>query len=428
MSEESNSRMTKGSEEQQEDLESTKPFDATAFQKKHAQEKVSESTDEIVVSLTDDGGESDALASGKSESIEDLESTKPMDDSYRHQSGDKGSGDNSTNSGSFNRTRVGLTHRKYISVTETNRNIRAAEEAATNDVYELKEMMARGAEAVLYRGVSGAFTYCVKSIRNNWSKVLGGGGASGGGEKLENVKYSTKLRHIQNEFEVSRKLNQDGPMPVVRMFALRRVTKMWKEVGYDLLMEYLDGHDLADKVLTRILPLEDKVRVLYQAAQALDYVHRKKIIHLDIKPSNFMLVNGKVKLIDFGVSVRNGYHSNAITGTGGYLSPEQICKDTIDEKTDVFAFGVAFSVFFGARPLTQPQEELMTRQARQEARIQLEGMDESLVREVPALQEMPEVADVLRLCTVPRRDKRIANCSQLLMMLQKRAEQYGITL
>jgi serine/threonine protein kinase len=124
------------------------------------------------------------------------------------------------------------------------------------------------------------------------------------------------------------------------MFGLRKVKRFGIELGYDLLMEYLDGHDLGDKVVGRVLSTEDKIKVVFQSVQALDYVHKHKLVHLDIKPSNFMLVKGSVKLIDFGVSVAIGHRANAVTGTGGYLSPEQVCKDVIDEKTDIFALGV----------------------------------------------------------------------------------------
>lgn len=321
-----------------------------------------------------------------------------------------------------------LTSRRYLTSNDSKRNLRAAQEAAQNDPYELKEMMAQGAEAILYRGTSGAFTYCVKCIRNNWSKLLGGAGSGSGGEKLKNVKYSTKLRHIHNEFAIAQKLTQEVEMPIVRMFALRRVTRLGVEIGYDLLMEHLSGHDLSDKVLQRVLPLSDKVKVLYDATCALDFVHRKKIIHLDIKPSNFMLAGGIVKLIDFGVSVERGYQATSVTGTGGYMSPEQICKDTIDEGTDLFALGIAFGVFFGGRPLNQPQDELMTKQSRQEARFQLDSLEQPLLRDTPALNELPKIAEVLRRCTIPRRDKRISSCHQLMHELKIAAEQHNITL
>lgn len=319
-----------------------------------------------------------------------------------------------------------LSRRRYLNRNDELRTAQLMKSAAENDPYEIKEVMARGAEAVLYRSVCGSFTFCAKAIRNNWNKLLGSAGKTS--EKLDNVAYRTKMRHIQNEFAISQILNEDGQMPIVRIYALRKVTKFGIELGYDLLMEYLTGHDLGDKVLNKVLPLEDKIRVMYQAIQALAFLHKKKVIHLDIKPSNFMLVNGKIKLIDFGVSVMSGYQSKAITGTGGYLSPEQICKDTIDERTDIFALGIAFGVFMGGQPLSQPQEELLTHQARNEARMHMNQSDIPALGSVPGLEEMPLISEAIRSCTIMRRDKRMPSCNALLAKFREAAETYGIIL
>ena len=330
--------------------------------------------------------------------------------------------DNSTTSSLM----ANLSRRRYLNRNDELRTAQAMKNAAANDPYEIKEVMARGAEAVLFRSVCGSFTFCAKSIRNNWNKLLGS--AAKTSEKLDNVAYRTKTRHIQNEFAISQMLNEDGHMPIVRIYALRKVTRFGIELGYDLLMEYLSGHDLGDKVLNKVLPLEDKIRVMYQAIQALAFLHKKKVIHLDIKPSNFMLVNGKIKLIDFGVSVMSGYQSKAITGTGGYLSPEQICKDTIDERTDIFALGIAFGVFMGGQPLTQPQDELLTHSAREEARMHMNQSDIPALTSVNGLNEMPLIAEAIRNCTIMRRDKRMPSCNALLAKFREAAETYGIVL
>ena len=330
--------------------------------------------------------------------------------------------DNSTTSSLM----ANLSRRRYLNRNDELRTVQLMKAAAENDPYEIKELMARGAEAVLYRSVCGSFTFCAKAIRNNWNKLLGAAGKAS--EKLDNVAYRTKMRHIQNEFAISQMLNEDGQMPIVRFYSLRKVTKFGIELGYDLLMEYLTGHDLGDKVLNKVLPLEDKIRVMYQAIQALAFLHKKKIIHLDIKPSNFMLVNGKIKLIDFGVSVMTGYQSKAITGTGGYLSPEQICKDTIDERTDIFALGIAFGVFMGGQPLTQPQDELLTHSAREEARMHMNQSDIPALSNVPGLNDMPLIAEAIRNCTIMRRDKRMPSCNALLAKFREAAETYGIIL
>ncbi len=321
-----------------------------------------------------------------------------------------------------------LSRRRYLDRRDDIRSIRASFEAAQADDYEIKEVMARGAEAVLYRAVCGAFTFCSKSIRNGWNKWLGSSASKGVEEKLDNVSYKTKTRHIQNEYAISQILNEENAMPIVRIYSLRRVRRFGIELGYDLLMEYLSGHDLGDKILGKVLPIEDKIRVMYQAVQALSFMHKKRVIHLDIKPSNFMLVSGKVKLIDFGVSVLAGHHPRAITGTGGYLSPEQVCKEMVDERSDLFALGIAFSVFLGGRPLTQPQDELVTKHCRDEARYHLEHTETPAVADIPALSEMPLITEAIRSCTIMRRDKRMPSCALLLAKLREGAEKYGIAL
>lgn len=318
------------------------------------------------------------------------------------------------------------TRRRYITQSKNKTDWKEAREALERSSYSLDQLLARGAEGVLYRGSCEGQLYCIKAVRNRLGKFIGSAITRRNEEKLEKVSYRTKVRHIKNEFAVGKKLYDDGPLPVVHIYDLRRIKRFGLEIGYDLIMEYLRGHDLGDKNLVKILSTEDKIKVFHQAVLALNYMHRRKIIHLDIKPSNFMLFNGQVKLIDFGVSVLSGYRANAITGTGGYLSPEQICKETLDESTDVFGMGVAFSVFFGAKPLSQSQEELMTRQVRQEARYHLGNTAIPIVAEIPELKDYPLIAELIRECTIPKRALRIGNCTVLANMLKRHAEGYGI--
>jgi len=326
------------------------------------------------------------------------------------------------------RNAIEPTQRRYITQSKNKADWKEAREALERSRYSLDELLARGAESVLYRGTCEGRLYCIKAVRNKLGKFIGQAITRRNDEKLEKVSYRTKMRHIKNEYAVARKLYDDGPLPVVHIYALRRVKRFGLEIGYDLIMEYLRGHDLSDKNLVKNLSTEDKIKVFHQAILALGYMHRRKIIHLDIKPSNFMLYDGQVKLIDFGVSVLSGFRANAITGTGGYLSPEQICKETLDEGTDIFALGVAFSVFFGAKPLSQTQEDLLTRQVRQEARYHLDNTTIPTVMEIPELKNHPRIAELIRECTIPKRAQRINNCNVLASMLKHQAEEYGIVI
>lgn len=321
-----------------------------------------------------------------------------------------------------------LTNRHYIARTNRGKDHKSIRQQAQQGTYRLDQIMARGAESVLYTGNCAGQQVCIKAVRNNLNKWIGDSTTRSQEEKLDSVSYRTKVRHITNEYEIAKLLYNDGDVPVVHIYALRKVKCLGIELGYDLIMELLHGHDLADKILSKTLTLEDKMNVFVQAVQALSYIHKRKLIHLDIKPSNFMLNNGHVKLIDFGVSVMNGYKPQAITGTGGYLSPEQICKETLDEATDIFALGLTFGVFFGGKALHQPQSDLLMKQTRLEAKYHLEQDNIPVIAELPELQGIPKFAEIIRNCTIPRRDMRTSNCQVLLSQLRAWANETGTAL
>ena len=304
----------------------------------------------------------------------------------------------------------------------------AIKKAAEKEDYKILEEVAKGAESVLYAGMVGGHRVCVKAIRNVLNKIVGASTTRGQVEKLTNVAYHTKLRHIQNEYKVSQKLFSEKEMPVVHIYALRKVTFLGIELGYDLIMELFNGMDLGEKELQKKLTLEEKIRVVYQCVKALDYLHKYGFIHLDIKPSNFILHNGVVKLLDFGVSVQSGYKPKAITGTGGYLSPEQICKETLDEKTDIYALGLTFAVLFGGKSLQQPQNELLSKQFRLDAKYHLDHDEMSVITELPELSELPDFAQIIKECSIPRREKRPANCQALIAKIKAWAAEIGFNL
>lgn len=307
-------------------------------------------------------------------------------------------------------------------------NYRDIKIAAASQPYKMGNMVARGAESVLYSGTVEGYPICIKAVRNSLNRWIGDSHTKNQKEKLDNVAYRTKVRHINNEFEISKMLYGDGELPVVHIYALRRVKSFGLELGYDLIMEPLNGHDMADKILGKNLGIEDKLNVFMQALAALDYVHKHKIVHLDIKPSNFMMNNDKLKLLDFGVSSTLGYRPTAITGTGGYLSPEQICKENVDERTDIFALGLTFCVFFGGKQLNQPQTELMMKQTRIEAKYHLEHDEKSVIADIPELASYPKIAEVIRNCSIPMRERRPANCGIIMSQLVSAAAASDIKL
>lgn len=124
-----------------------------------------------------------------------------------------------------------------------------------------------------------------------------------------------------------------------------------------LVMEYVDGITLTE-LLNRVeggTLTGDEVAYLVQAvAGALSFAHRSGVLHLDIKPSNIMIDReGAIKLCDFGMATlasAAGY-GDARGGTVGYMPPEQILGELVDERADVFSLAVvAWQALAGENP------------------------------------------------------------------------------
>lgn len=113
-----------------------------------------------------------------------------------------------------------------------------------------------------------------------------------------------------------------------------------------LVMEYVNGLSLSEllqRVEGGVLSFDEASHVLASVAQALSFAHENGVLHLDIKPANILIDrSGTVKLSDFGMAAlasAAGY-GGARGGTVGYMSPEQIVGDYVDERSDIFSLAV----------------------------------------------------------------------------------------
>ena len=145
-----------------------------------------------------------------------------------------------------------------------------------------------------------------------------------------------------------------------------------RQDGIDyLVMEYLEGETLADRLKRGALPLEQALRHAIEIAEALDRAHRQGIVHRDLKPGNVMITKSGAKLLDFGLAklrpadarpqsesalsalpTQDGALTGegTIVGTVPYMSPEQIEGAEPDARADVFAFGaVLYEMVTGRR-------------------------------------------------------------------------------
>jgi serine/threonine-protein kinase len=128
------------------------------------------------------------------------------------------------------------------------------------------------------------------------------------------------------------------------------------DVGPDyLVMEYIEGPTLAERISQGPIPLEEALGIAKQIADALEAAHEGHIVHRDLKPANIKIrPDGSVKVLDFGLAKTDeaaeltgdsptltaGTQPGMILGTAGYMSPEQARGQVVDKRADIWAFGV----------------------------------------------------------------------------------------
>jgi serine/threonine protein kinase len=132
-----------------------------------------------------------------------------------------------------------------------------------------------------------------------------------------------------------------------------------------LVLDYLEGETLAQCIARGPLPLDQVVSIVRQVGSALAAAHRGGIVHRDLKPQNIFLVPTEVdgrmveiaKVLDFGISKIRGSQTvktqdSALLGTPQYMAPEQATGQhaSVDERTDVFAFGAIVYEMLSGQP------------------------------------------------------------------------------
>jgi len=110
-------------------------------------------------------------------------------------------------------------------------------------------------------------------------------------------------------------------------------------------MEYLEGESL-EKIIARrpALPLATRLGYVLQTCCALDYAHRRGVIHRDVKPANIVVTrDGVVKVVDFGIArlaSASQTQTGTLLGTLAYMSPEQLRGQNAGARSDIWALGV----------------------------------------------------------------------------------------
>ena len=125
-----------------------------------------------------------------------------------------------------------------------------------------------------------------------------------------------------------------------------------------IIMELLDGHDLAETLRTcpTGLAVDVGVSLAIQVAQALQAAHASQIVHRDLKPANLFLQNsGGLKICDFGIARASDLTTNLTSygqavGTAYYMSPEQCLGQLVDARSDLYSLGCVLYELLTGRP------------------------------------------------------------------------------
>ena len=209
--------------------------------------------------------------------------------------------------------------------------------------YRVVDVIGQGGMGVVYRAVDETID------RQVAIKMLLGGGAED--EEL--------LARFHREVRSTANLQHKN---IVTVFALDD----FEGFPY-MVMEYLEGQSIAQMISSRRqLDVVEKLRLLGQVCEGLQYAHQRNIIHRDIKPANILVLkDGTAKIVDFGIArvgkneTRTLTQAGQIIGSIYYMSPEQLTPpSTVDARTDVYSTGVTLYQFItGELPFKSPDND-----------------------------------------------------------------------
>lgn len=183
---------------------------------------------------------------------------------------------------------------------------------------------------------------------------------------------------------------------------------------YYFTMELVKGSTLTQKIAT--LSIQDAARMFLEIADALDYAHKRGIIHRDIKPDNILIgPDGEPKLTDLGIAVLDQTDMKQsgprVLGTPHYMSPEQASGKNITASTDIYSLGATFFHAFSGQPLfdAPDPQQIMIKHVREKPPHLID-----IAPEVPR-----EIAAIVDRCIEKDPDQRFPDAGRLRAALAK---------
>lgn len=232
----------------------------------------------------------------------------------------------------------------------------------------------------------------------------------------EDKKFQEQAEH---EFRISQMLDHPNLVKIHLLesksdwlFRIRKVL---------LLIEYVSNGQTLDHIKT--FALEKLVPVFVQVASGLVHMHRRGVMHADMKPNNIVINQrtNQAKVIDYGLAWVKGESKGRIQGTPEYMAPETISAGIVSEKTDIFNFGATMyrMVTWQLPPSLVPQPGTVRLNAQVYAKL-LKPVSECNAQAPKALCEL------IHQCLQYSPDQRPERMSEIQGALDKIADELGV--
>lgn len=149
-------------------------------------------------------------------------------------------------------------------------------------------------------------------------------------------------RLIRREYELACSIEHPH---IVHIYALESI----EPYGVAMVMEFVDGRTLSD-YLAESPNIKERRRIFGELLSAVEYMHRRGVVHNDLKPDNILISNASdtLKLIDFGLADSDAEYAMRTLGcTPRYASPELRNRKNVDARSDIYSLGVIMTEMFG---------------------------------------------------------------------------------